>query len=60
MKITWSLPIATFGIIAGNFLYSFCTDQNWSRAGERAYFQAMAIALFVFIQWIWEKMDLNQ
>lgn len=40
----------TLALSAGNFIFQqFQTDPNWHAAWERSFFQAIAIAVYVFI-----------
>lgn len=40
------------GMVAANFLYQAVNDRDFSLAMERSYFQAIALGLVAFFQWM--------
>jgi hypothetical protein len=43
---------ALLGNILGNFLFALWTDQQWHRALDRSYFQAVVVASCAFLSWL--------
>ena len=47
MRSYTSALLATMvSTMAGNYLYAFLHDRQWAVAGERSFFQAMALAAY--------------
>lgn len=40
------------GMVAANFLYQAVNDNDFALAMERSYFQAVALGLVAFFQWV--------